>query len=141
MGNTRARTTPCPASYQGGVALAPHDFFVDRPRPGRVHGLALELAIALPQGEITEYRLAWQRIEIVGLVQCGTRVAEPFFHRDVRDPAGNGDLRGAAHLLDRTARKDAQRPDRLDRFDPPLGRPGDGSEREGAQQAGRARNG
>src|SRR2546429_5197124 len=53
-----------------------HDFLVDRARLDGVHRLALELAIALPQGEIAEHRLPRERIEIVALVEQGARSEE-----------------------------------------------------------------
>src|SRR2546429_8444914 len=94
-----------------------HDFLVDRARLDGVHRLALELAIALPEGEIAEHRLPRQRIEIVALVEQGARVPEPLFHRDTRDPSNHRDLDGAAHLLDPAARGrgggEGGRPDRL----------------------------
>src|SRR5207248_9213658 len=47
---------------QGRVAFAAHDVLVNRARLARIHRLALQLAVALPQREIAEHGLARQRI-------------------------------------------------------------------------------
>src|SRR5260370_10434544 len=84
---------------QGGIALAAHDFLVDRARLYGVHRLALELAIALPEGEVAEHRLPRQRIEIVALVEQGARVPEALLHGDAPHPSDPRDLHPPAHLL------------------------------------------
>src|SRR5207253_9632241 len=94
-----------------GVALAPHDVLVNRARLARIHRLSLELAIALPQGEVAEHGFAPARNEIVGLVEHRASVAEQSYHHTARGPSGEGDLHAAANLPAPAMRTVRQSPD------------------------------
>ena len=97
------------------IAFLAYDGLVDPAGLGGVHRLALQLAVSLPEREVTEHRLARKRIQIGPLAQPRTRIAEPFLDSHPGDSSGDRDLHGAADPLDASAGE------RADRLDPPLG--------------------
>ena len=97
------------------IAFLAYDGLVDAAGLRGVHRLALQLAVSLPEREVTEHRLARKRIEIGSLTQPGARIAEPFLHGYTSDSSGDRDLHGAADPLDASAGE------RADGLDPPLG--------------------
>src|SRR2546422_192497 len=115
------------------VALPPHEALVDGARLGRVHRLATQLLVALPQREAAENGLAGEGIEIRALTQTGPAVLKPFLHRHAGYPTRDRGLNGAADPDDAGAGQ------RVDGLDPALRRQrGGGGRDEGQDQRGQA---
>src|SRR2546422_361877 len=113
--DARAQQPMTPKLDERRIAFLAYDRLVDPARLRGVHRLALELAVSLPEREVTEHGLARKRIEVGPFTQPGTRIAEPFLHGHPGDSSGDRYLHGAADPFDTSAGKWA------DGFDPPLG--------------------
>ena len=96
---------------QRGVALAPHDLLVDRSRLGRVHRLAAQLGVALPEREAREGGLSRKGVVVDPLSQHRPAILEPLLDCHLGNAFIDGDGDRAAQLRDAPA---GQRADRLD---------------------------
>ena len=118
---------------QRGIAFLAHDRFVDSARLRRVHRLAAQLLIALPERVAGEHGLARKREVVHPLVERRAVVPEPFFDCHTGHPTADADLNGAAKALDSRVGLG----DRPDGVDPALS---DERRRERAEEGGNSQH-